>query len=157
MISETATGIPNGKLGMWLFLASEVMLFGGFISSYVILRTGSPSFGVPPREMLGVPLATFNTMVLIVSSMTMVMALDSIQRDNLRRWGGYLTATILLGCTFLGVKAFEYHHERAQRKHLIESMCRLAASLATHHSQQTLGSAVKCCSSRTQANAETFW
>jgi len=74
--TETGTGIPNGKLGMWVFLASEVMLFGGFISSYVILRTGSNFFPIPARELLGVPLATLNTFILISSSVTMVLALD---------------------------------------------------------------------------------
>lgn len=109
--NETGTGIPNGKLGMWVFLASEVMLFGGFISSYVILRTGSNFFPIPARELLGVPLATLNTFVLISSSVTMVLALDSIQSGNRKGLINYLTWTILLGFCFLAIKSYEYPHK----------------------------------------------
>ena len=67
------TGLTNGKIGIWLFLASEVMLFGALFASYILIRTGAPSW---PRgdTILNVPLATFNTIVLISSSVTMVMA-----------------------------------------------------------------------------------
>ncbi len=108
---ETGTGIPNGKLGMWVFLASEVMLFGGFISSYVILRTGSNFFPIPARELLGVPLATLNTFILISSSVTMVLALDAIQSGNKKGLVNYLKATLILGCCFLAIKSYEYPHK----------------------------------------------
>jgi cytochrome c oxidase subunit 3 len=107
------TGIPNGKLGIWLFLASEVMLFGALFSSYVLLRHGADHW---PRgyDILSVPLATLNTMVLITSSVTMVMAWASLKLGNLSRGRQYLLATFLLACTFLVVKYFEYsakfHH-----------------------------------------------
>lgn len=107
----TSTGVPSGKLGMWVFLASEVMLFGSFISSYIVLRVGSPLFVMPSHEMLSVPIAAANTFVLIVSSVTMVMALASIQQDNRRAMIGYLIATILCGMFFLAVKAYEYPHK----------------------------------------------
>lgn len=109
--AQTQTGIPNGKLGIWLFLASEVMLFGAFISSYVILRAGSPVFPIPPREALGVPLAALNTFILIASSATMILALAAIQEGNRKGLVRYLLCTILLGCAFLGIKAYEYHHK----------------------------------------------
>ncbi len=109
--TETGTGIPNGKLGMWVFLASEVMLFGGFISSYVILRTGSNFFPIPARELLGVPLATLNTFILISSSVTMVLALDAIQSGNRKGLINYLKWTILLGFCFLAIKSYEYPHK----------------------------------------------
>lgn len=111
IINDTSTGIPDGKLGMWVFLASEVMLFGGFISSYVILRTGSDFFIIPSREMLGIPLATLNTFILIASSVTMVLALDSIQKGNLKGLTRFLILTIILGFIFLGVKSYEYQHK----------------------------------------------
>lgn len=111
VMDNNATGIPSGKLGMWVFLASEIMLFGAFISSYVVLRMGSPLFGVPSEEILGRPLATLNTFILITSSITMVLALAAIQRDNINRFSIYLIATMLLGLGFLGVKAFEYQHK----------------------------------------------
>lgn len=106
-----ATGIPSGKMGMWMFLASEIMLFGAFISSYVVLRMGSPNFGVPSEEVLTRPLATLNTFVLITSSITMVLALAAIQRDNIKQFVIYLIATMILGSTFLVVKVFEYNHK----------------------------------------------
>jgi cytochrome c oxidase subunit 3 len=84
LFERNATGIPTGKLGMWVFLASEVMLFGAFFSAYVVLRLGSPNFVVPPEEIMGRPLATLNTFVLITSSVTMVLALAGIQRDDIK-------------------------------------------------------------------------
>src|ERR1041385_2522343 len=111
VMEHNATGIPSGKLGIWVFLASEVMLFGAFISSYIVLRMGSPNFGVPPESVMGRPLATVNTFVLITSSVTMVLALASIQRDNIKAYAGFLTTTMGLGLVFLGIKAYEYHHK----------------------------------------------
>jgi heme/copper-type cytochrome/quinol oxidase subunit 3 len=108
---HNATGIPSGKLGMWIFLASEVMLFGSFISSFIVLRMGSPNFGVPPHEIMGRPLATLNTFVLISSSAAMVMALASIQEDDVKSFARWLWATIGLGSLFLVIKAFEYVHK----------------------------------------------
>ena len=110
-VAETNTGIPSGKLGMWVFLASEVMLFGGFISSYVILRTGSDHFIIPAKEMLGVPLATLNTFVLITSSVTMVLALDAVQKGNQKGLVRNLILTIVLAFCFLGIKSYEYPHK----------------------------------------------
>lgn len=103
-----ATGLYNAKVGIWLFLASEIMLFGALFSSYVLLRLGAPHWP-EGASILSVPIATFNTMVLIASSVTMVMAWASLK---LNQWGKhklYLALTILLGLTFLAVKAFEYH------------------------------------------------
>ncbi len=112
--APTSTGIPSGKLGMWVFLSSEVMLFGAFISAYVVLRMGSPNFGVPPEEIMGRPLATLNTFLLILSSFTMVLALAAIQRDDRRAFARFMVATIALGLLFLFVKGFEYHHKIAE-------------------------------------------
>lgn len=104
------TGLTNGKIGIWLFLASEVMLFGALFASYILIRTGAPSW---PRgaTILNVPLATFNTLVLISSSVTMVMAWASLMRHRLGTFRIYMAVTILLGCVFLGVKYFEYSHK----------------------------------------------
>ena len=116
------TGLPNGKLGIWLFLASEVMLFGALFSSYVLLRTGAAHW--PPIEpgeaaqlssqILNVPLATLNTAVLITSSITMVMAWASLKLNSLPRFKLYLGATIVLALVFLVVKDFEYSHKFEQ-------------------------------------------
>jgi heme/copper-type cytochrome/quinol oxidase subunit 3 len=104
------TGLTNGKIGIWLFLASEVMLFGALFASYILIRTGMP---VWPRgdSILNVPLATLNTIVLITSSVTMVMAWASLKRNQFGRFRLYLGATILLGAVFLVVKGFEYSHK----------------------------------------------
>ncbi|MCB9799141.1 MAG: heme-copper oxidase subunit III [Candidatus Omnitrophica bacterium] len=101
------TGVTNGKLGIWLFIASEIMLFGGLFSAYILLRTGSPSWP-HGSSVLNVPLATLNTMLLITSSVTMVMAWASLALKNVGKFKFYLGLTILLACGFLIVKSFEY-------------------------------------------------
>ena len=103
----TATGIPNGKLGMWVFLASEVMFFTGLIGAYIVLRLGHPSW--PGSEgHLSVLIGTINTLVLICSSTTIVMALAASQRGVMGAVRAWLLATILLGSSFLVIKGFEY-------------------------------------------------
>jgi cytochrome c oxidase subunit 3 len=110
------TGLTNPKLGIWLFLASEVMLFGALFSSYVLLRTGAPSW---PHQsaFLDVRLATINTIILISSSATMVLSWASLKANRFPSFRIYLGATILLGLAFLVVKAFEYQAKFAH--HLV--------------------------------------
>ena len=111
IVEERAdTGLNNVKLGIWLFLASEVMLFGALFSSYVLLRLMATEwpFGV---DVLNVPLGTFNTAVLIGSSVTMVMAYASLKMDDFGRFRMWLAATIGLSLLFMVVKGFEYNHE----------------------------------------------
>lgn len=107
------TGLYNAKFGIWLFLASEVMLFGSLISSYIILRTGSVSWPVG-STLLNVPLATMNTMILISSSITIVCAWASLKENNLQKFRMFMLLTILAGAFFLGIKGYEYsikfHH-----------------------------------------------
>jgi cytochrome c oxidase subunit III len=104
------TGLTNGKIGIWLFLASEVMLFGALFASYILIRTGAPTW---PRgaTILNVPLATFNTIVLISSSVTMVMAWASLKRGRFGTFRLYMASTVGLGGVFLVVKYFEYSHK----------------------------------------------
>lgn len=110
------TGLHNGKLGIWLFLASEVMLFGALFSTYILLRVGAVEWPYG-AELLNVPIGTFNTLVLIISSVTMVMAWASLMLKDFGKYRMYMGATILLGLLFLVVKiAFEYapkfaHHD----------------------------------------------
>ncbi|MCZ6634116.1 MAG: cytochrome c oxidase subunit 3 [bacterium] len=101
------TGVYNGKLGIWLFLGSEVMLFGALFSTLILLRVGADSW---PHgwELLNIPLATLNTFVLIGSSVTMVMAWASLKLDNLGGFKAWFGATIALAFVFLIVKGFEY-------------------------------------------------
>lgn len=104
------TGVTNAKLGTWCFLASEVMLFGGLFSSYILLRTGATSWP-EGSELLNVPLATLNTLVLITSSVTMVMSWASLAMKDFSKYRFYMGSTVLLGLAFLVVKAFEYGHK----------------------------------------------
>jgi len=111
IVEERAdTGLNNVKLGIWLFLASEVMLFGALFSSYVLLRLMATEwpFGV---DVLNVPLGTLNTAVLIGSSVTMVMAYASLKMNEFGRFRFWLALTIGLSLLFMVVKAFEYNHE----------------------------------------------
>ena len=101
------TGLYNAKLGIWLFLASEVMLFGGLFSAYILLRTGNPYF-MANQHHLNVELATLNTALLITSSVTMVMAWVSLKLDDLKKYKIYMAATLLCSLGFLIVKYFEY-------------------------------------------------
>ena len=112
------TGVYNSKLGIWLFLASEVMLFGGLFSAFILLRTGAPVW--PPMGVNGsilplleqtIPHATFNTIGLIASSVTMVMAWVALKRKDLTKFKIYLGSTILCAAIFLVVKYFEYSHK----------------------------------------------
>lgn len=104
------TGVYNGKLGIWLFLASEVMLFGALFSSLILIRTGAPAW---PRGWveLNVPLATVNTMVLIISSVTVVLAWANLRLGNLQRGRLFIAATLLCGLIFMVIKGFEYGHK----------------------------------------------
>jgi cytochrome c oxidase subunit 3 len=99
------TGLTNGKLGLWLFLASEVMLFGALFSTYVILRTGSVTW---PQGALDVWLGMANTFILIGSSVTMVMAWASLKLHDFPKHRLYLIATFVLAGIFLVNKYFEY-------------------------------------------------
>ena len=99
------TGLTNGKLGIWLFLASEVMLFGALFSTYIILRNGAPEW---PHGELNVALGAINTVILITSSVTMVMAWASLKLKDFAKHRLYLIATFLLAGVFLVNKYFEY-------------------------------------------------
>jgi heme/copper-type cytochrome/quinol oxidase subunit 3 len=101
------TGLNNGKLGIWLFLASEVMLFGALFATYIMLRVGATDWPLG-ATILNVKMATLNTIVLITSSVTMVMAWASLMRRNYSTYQLYMFATVGLGLVFMVVKYFEY-------------------------------------------------
>ena len=105
--AATATGVPNGKLGMWVFLASEVMFFTGLLGAYIVLRISNPHW--PGSEgHLSVLMGTINTLVLICSSTTVVMALAAAEQGRRPAVRGWLGLTIVLGSLFLLIKATEY-------------------------------------------------
>jgi heme/copper-type cytochrome/quinol oxidase subunit 3 len=123
------TGVYNAKLGIWLFLASEVMLFGGLFSAYIFLRIGAMDWpgmiaGTMYKrssDILNVPIGTFNTMVLIASSVTMVMSWASLELKNFKPYKLYMGLTILLGLVFLVVKAIEYNEKFSHHFYPAES------------------------------------
>jgi cytochrome c oxidase subunit 3 len=101
------TGLYNAKVGIWLFLASEVMLFGALFSAYILLRVGADP-GTWPHGLLNIPIGTFNTAVLITSSVTVVLGWASLKMGNFGAYRKYQAVTILCALGFLGIKTFEY-------------------------------------------------
>jgi len=102
------TGLWNAKVGIWLFLASEVMLFGGLFSAYIFLRLDALP-GYWPHGLLNVPVGTMNTAILIASSVTVVLAWASLKMRRFRAYQVYMGITILCGVLFLVVKlAYEW-------------------------------------------------
>jgi cytochrome c oxidase subunit 3 len=103
-----------GKIGIWLFLASEIMFFIGILGSYIIFRSGAPELFAAHGESLSKPLAAFNTIVLIFSSLTIALGVDAAQKGNRPRTALCLAITLACALTFLVVKAVEYtdkfHH-----------------------------------------------
>ena len=101
--------IPNGKLGMWLFLGTEIMFFTAFIGSYIVLRLGSPGWPTDPAVThINVKLGAINTFVLICSSVSVVLAHEAMGLRNYARATRFLGLTLLLAFVFLGIKSIEY-------------------------------------------------
>jgi cytochrome c oxidase subunit 3 len=100
--------LPPGKVAIWLFLASEIMFFIGVLGSYIVLRSGSPALFSLHAEALSKPLAGLNTVILIFSSVTMYIAVESAHSGKRGRLILTLAATILCGIGFMSIKAVEY-------------------------------------------------
>jgi heme/copper-type cytochrome/quinol oxidase subunit 3 len=100
----------RARLAMWLFLASEIMMFGAFIAAYVVLWTSSPGGDGTAfdKHHLSWKIACFNTAVLILSSFTMVKSVHAISKGNRAKCEDYMIATAALGALFLCVKGYEY-------------------------------------------------
>ena|SRR5438132_620779 len=112
MTMETSSdliGTVRGKVGMWLFLVSDSLTFGGLLCAYGALRMGSTDWPVP-SQVLDIPLTAVNTFILICSSVTMVKALSAIRHGNVKGLQKFLLLTALGGITFLSIQAYEYHH-----------------------------------------------
>lgn len=106
----TSTGIPSGKVGVWWFLASEITVFGGLITSYIVVRLGGAGWGEAAAH-LNFTLGLINTFVLLTSSLTVVLAFKAVEDGSPQRLRAFLGLTILLGLAFLGIKALEYTGE----------------------------------------------
>jgi cytochrome c oxidase subunit 3/cytochrome o ubiquinol oxidase subunit 3 len=103
----TVTGVSNEKLAMWAFLGSECLLFGALISTYFLYRGRSVS-GPSPAEIYDIPYTSVSSFVLLMSSLTMVLALSAIQRGDHRRLRIWLSATALLGASFIAGQVYEF-------------------------------------------------
>ena len=107
---EPGVGVYNLKLGIWVFLLSEIMFFTSLIGAYVILRFAHPDQFAAPGEVLNVPLTALNTFFLVCSSVTMVLAYAAITRDDQKGLQLWLLGTIILGSVFVGIQIYEYIH-----------------------------------------------
>lgn len=97
------TGLANPKLGIWLFIASEVMLFGGLFAGYIFMRLGAEPW-MWPHGWLNVPVGTFNTFILIASSVTVILSWEALKMRKFKAYKGWLAATWICGLAFLAVK-----------------------------------------------------
>ncbi len=106
---RTSTGLNSRKMVFWAFLGSECMFFGSLIATYLVYR-GRDVTGPHPRDILNIPFTSFSAFVLLMSSLTMVLALAGVQRGDMKATRTWLAATALLGMTFVGGQVFEFTH-----------------------------------------------
>ena len=103
----TGTGLSDNKLLMWVFLGSECLLFGGLISTYLIYRSRFAA-GPAPGDIFDIPFTSVSSFVLLMSSLTMVLALSALQRGDIRNNRLWLLTTALLGSLFIGGQVYEF-------------------------------------------------
>jgi cytochrome c oxidase subunit 3/cytochrome o ubiquinol oxidase subunit 3 len=107
---DTNTGVSNPKLAIWLFLSSEALFFGAFITTYFLYRGRDTQFlkGPKPEQLLNIPFTSVTSFILLMSSLTMVLALAAIQRGDERQLRIWLLATALFGLTFISGQVYEF-------------------------------------------------
>ena len=106
-----SAGVTNTKLGMWVFLITEILFFGGALTAYMVYRTWYPdAFAYASSEIAILP-GAINTAVLILSSLTMALAVHGAQTGERGKVMFFIVITMILGATFLGIKAYEYHEK----------------------------------------------
>ena len=103
----TTTGLSNVKLAMWAFISSDCLLFGALISVFLVYRDRS-LVGPTPADVYDIPYTSVSSFVLLMSSLTMVLALSAVHRADMRRGRVWLLATALLGATFVGGQVYEF-------------------------------------------------
>jgi cytochrome c oxidase subunit III len=108
--ARAGSGVPSGKLGVWWFLASEIMTFGGLLAAFVLCRFSGGGWEDQAAH-VSTGIAAFNTLLLLTSSYTIVQAHAAVEDADRERAARFLLYTVLLGLSFLGVKAFEYSRE----------------------------------------------
>jgi heme/copper-type cytochrome/quinol oxidase subunit 3 len=105
---HTSTGVSNEKMGMWAFLGSECLLFGGLISTFLLLRGKGVVRGPEVKDLYDIPFTSVSSFVLLMSSLTMVLALSAVQRGLHRRARVWLLATALFGLVFVSGQVYEF-------------------------------------------------
>jgi heme/copper-type cytochrome/quinol oxidase subunit 3 len=117
---QTNTGVSNNKLAIWVFLASEALFFGAFIATYFLYRGRDAQFlkGPTPDKLLNIPFTSVTSFVLLMSSLTMVLALAAIQRGDQRRLRIWLLATAFFGMTFIAGQVYEFTEFYREGLHL---------------------------------------
>jgi cytochrome o ubiquinol oxidase subunit III len=118
---STSTGIPNKKLLMWTFLASDCMFFGALISTHLIYRLHPPAGGLDPKVVFSIELTSFSTFILLMSSLMMALAVTAIQKGNVKSCRWSLLTTIFFGMIFLGCQVYEFEHFVHERKMTISN------------------------------------
>ena len=107
---DTNYGMSNNKMAMWLFLSSDCLLFGALISTFLLYRTNI-SDGTPftePADVFDIPFTSLSSFVLLMSSLTMVLALSAVKRDDERNGRIWLLTTAFLGMVFIGGQIYEF-------------------------------------------------
>jgi cytochrome c oxidase subunit 3/cytochrome o ubiquinol oxidase subunit 3 len=104
----TSTGLSNEKVAMWSFLGSECLLFGALISTYLLFKGQSTPGSIEPADVFDIPYTSVSSFVLLMSSLTMVLALAAIQRGDHRLTRIWLLTTALLGASFVAGQAYEF-------------------------------------------------
>ncbi len=107
---STSTGIPNKKLLMWAFLASDCMFFGSLISTHLIYRLHPPAGSIRPLDVFDIQLTSFSTFILLMSSLMMALAVNAIQKGNVKSCRWSLLTTMFFGAIFLGCQVFEFNN-----------------------------------------------
>ncbi|MEY3360604.1 MAG: hypothetical protein RL531_323 [Actinomycetota bacterium] len=102
-----SAGVTNTKLGMWVFLSSDCLFFGAFITTYLLYRNRNLA-GPTPRSLYNIPFTSVTSFILLMSSLTMVLALAAIQRNDMRRFKVWVMATAVFGILFIGGQVFEF-------------------------------------------------
>lgn len=159
----TSTGIPNKKLLMWAFLASDCMFFGTLISTHLIYRLHPPPGNPSPRQLFDIPLTSFSTFILLMSSLMMALAVNAIQKGNLKSMRFSLLTTILFGAIFLGCQVFEFnsfvfeHHMTITNSILGTTFFTLTGTHGTHVAIGVLWLGLMYVRSFKSASGEGLW
>lgn len=106
---ETSLGIDNKKIGMWLFIASDCMFFGALIGTYLVYA-GKSLVGPYPQDLFDIPLTTVSTFILLMSSLSVALAVQASQKADLKGLRRWLLVTVIMGLVFLGFQVYEFTH-----------------------------------------------